>query len=107
MAQKGGSMTVIRWKFFAANAGAGLCATCTWGTVRKGFLTGEEETFCRMVAPNGMVPFPVSDCTGYVDRRVPDPASGRRIGFVPVKPSRQSEEVEIVPASSLSIRAEE
>jgi len=100
-------MITIRWKILTPSDGTSLCVTCTWGMVRKGFRAGEEETFCRMVAPNGVVPFPVSDCTGYVDRRVPDPTSGRRIGFAPVEPSRESEEVEIVPASSLSIRAEE
>ena len=101
-------MITIRWKIFTPSDGTSLCVTCTWGMVRKGFRAGEEETFCRMVAPNGgMVPFAVSDCTGYVDRRVPDPASGRRIGFTPAEPSRASEEIEIVPASSLSTRAEE
>jgi hypothetical protein len=85
MAQKGGSMTVIRWKFFSVNAGAGLCATCTWGTVRKGFRTKEEEIFCRMITPNGLVPFAVRECADYVDRRIaviePEPDVSR-YGFV-------------------------
>ena len=78
-------MTIIRWKFFAVNTGAGLCATCAWGTVRKGYRAKEEETFCRMITPNGLVPFAVRECTGYSDRRIatanPE-LDGRRYGFV-------------------------
>jgi hypothetical protein len=85
MAQKGGSMTVIRWKFFAANASAGLCGTCTWGTVRKGYRAKEEEIFCRIITPNGLVPFAVRECTDYADRRIavaePEPDE-RRYGFL-------------------------
>jgi hypothetical protein len=85
MAQKGGSMTVIRWKFFAANASVGLCGTCTWGTVRKGYRAKEEEIFCRIITPNGLVPFAVRECTDYADRRIavaePEPDE-RRYGFL-------------------------
>jgi hypothetical protein len=83
MARKEKAMTVIRWKFFAVNAGAGLCATCAWGTVRKGFRAKEVETFCRIISPNGPVPFVVRDCTDYADRRVPAATEpeGRRYGF--------------------------
>ena len=78
-------MSVIRWKSFAAVRGASLCSTCVWGTVRKGYRSGEVETFCRIVNPNGLVPFPVRECTDYHDRRVPGArteATGRRFGFV-------------------------
>jgi hypothetical protein len=64
-------MSVIRSKSFAAVRGASLCATCVWNTVRKGYRGGEAETFCRVVGPNGLVPFPVRECTDYDDRRVP------------------------------------
>jgi hypothetical protein len=77
-------MTVIRWKSFAANTSVGLCATCTWGTVRKGFRSKEVETFCRIISPNGLVPFVVRECTDYIDRRIPvapQEAEGRRYGF--------------------------
>jgi len=80
-------MSVIRWKSFAAVRGASLCATCVWGTVRKGYGSGEMETFCRIVSPNGLVPFPVRECTGSNDRRMPGApaegnATGRRCGLV-------------------------
>jgi hypothetical protein len=80
-------MSAIRWKSFAAVRAESLCATCVWGTVRKGYRRGEIETFCRFVGPNGLVPFPVRQCTDYNDRRVlcaPAEAKStdRRFGFV-------------------------
>jgi hypothetical protein len=63
-------MTVIRWRSFARNAGLGLCATCAWGTTRKGYQAKELEIFCRLISPNGPVPFAVRECTDHTDRRV-------------------------------------
>ena len=62
------TMSVIRWKSFGAGRKASLCASCVWGTVRNGYRRGEVEAFCRLVGPNGLVPFAVRDCTGYADR---------------------------------------
>ena len=93
-------MVTIRWKILVPNEGASLCGTCIWGVVRKGYRAGEVETFCRLVGPNALVPFPVSECTGYTDRRSPDSASGRRIGFVSAAALRETEGVEIVPVTS-------
>jgi len=78
-------MSLIRWKSFTA--ADSLCATCVWGTVRKGSRSGESETFCRFISPNTVVPFPVRTCTDYTDRRAPSaPAdtnsTNRRFGFV-------------------------
>jgi hypothetical protein len=78
-------MTVIRWMSFARNARLGLCATCTWGTVRKGYQAKQMETLCRLISPNALVPFAVCECTDYTDRRVSpvEPkADERRYGFV-------------------------
>jgi hypothetical protein len=80
-------MFVIRWKSFGAGRGASLRATCVWGTVRKGYRSDEVEAFCRLVGPNGLVPFPVRQCIDYADRRLPSAkVSGksdeRRFGFV-------------------------
>lgn len=78
-------MTVIRWMSFARNAGFGLCATCAWGTVRKGYQAKEVEIFCRLISPNGLVPFAVRECTDYIDRRASRAESNtgeRRYGFV-------------------------
>ena len=42
----------------------------------------------------------MSECTGYTDRRSPDSASGRRIGFISAASLRETEDVEIVPVTS-------
>jgi hypothetical protein len=76
-------MTLIRLLRYAPEAATGLCATCTWGTVRKGFRENEAEAFCRLIGPNSRVLYAVRECTGYCDRRVPmSPSEARRYGFV-------------------------
>ena len=80
-------MSVIRWKSFGTGREASLCASCVWGTVRKGYRSGEVEAFCRLVSPHGLVPFSVRECTGYADGRVPGSranakSTDRRFGFV-------------------------
>ena len=76
-------MNIIRRLVYAPGAAVGLCSTCSWGTVRKGFIGGEAETFCRLVGPNSRVRYAVRECTGYADRRLEPPsAEARRIGFV-------------------------
>ena len=76
-------MTMIRRLRYAAEAATGLCATCSWGTVRTGFRENEAEAFCRLVGPNSRVPYAVRECTGYCDRRVPmTPSEARCYGFV-------------------------
>ena len=97
-------MSVIRWKSFAAGRADSLCATCVWGTVRKGYRSGERETFCRFVSPNTLVPFPVRVCTDYTDRRVPCAPAGtkstdRRFGFVTTL-SLQEQDEKSAPAEN-------
>jgi len=76
-------MNIIRRILYAPGAAVGLCSTCSWGTVRKGFFSNEAETFCRLIGPSARVRYAVRDCTGYVDRRAEPPsAEARRIGFV-------------------------
>jgi hypothetical protein len=66
---------------------AGICATCTWGLVRKGVRNGHKEMMCRLLTPPTPVPFPVSECNEYCDRRAPaSTAPVRRIGFVQIQP---------------------
>jgi hypothetical protein len=68
---------------FSLESPTGLCRTCSWGTVRKGFRPAEAEVFCRIVGPNVRVGYAVRECTSYADQRalatVSDP---RRYGFV-------------------------
>jgi hypothetical protein len=93
-------MVTIRWKILVPNEGASLCGTCIWGVVRKGYRAGDVETFCRLVGPNALAPFPVSECIGYTDRRSPDSAVGCRIGFISAASVRETKYVEIVPVTS-------
>ena len=80
------SSIVIRWKSFAACRGDSLCATCVWGTVRKGLRDGEMETICHPVSPSCLVPFAIRECTDNSDRRVAcetgeTKSTDRRYGF--------------------------
>jgi len=89
-------MSVIRWKSFGTGGEASLCASCVWGTVRKGYRSGEVEAFCRLVSPNGLVPFSVRECTGYADGRAPGAhatakSADRRFGFVTTLTLREEE----------------
>ncbi len=66
------------------------------GNRAKGYRSGEVESFCRLVGPNGLVPFAVRECTGYADRRVPgasanSKSTGRRFGFVTTLTLREEE----------------
>jgi len=68
---------------FSPEAAGGLCRTCSWATVRKGFYPAEAEVFCRIVGPNARVRYAVRGCSSYVDKRTPEaPAETRRFGFV-------------------------
>ncbi|HXA00298.1 MAG TPA: hypothetical protein VN025_21240 [Candidatus Dormibacteraeota bacterium] len=100
-------MSVIQWASFAWKRRVSLCATCIWGTVRTGERTKEVETFCRLINPNTVVPFPVRNCTDYSDRTVsaaePKPES-RRFGFVSMDALRvrTGETVEVIPLEGSS-----
>jgi len=90
-------MSVLRWKSFTAAGADSLCATCVWGTTRKGYRSGDVEIFCRFISPNTVVPFPVRTCTDYTDRRAPSaPAdtnsANRRFGFVTTLSLHESDE---------------
>ena len=80
-------MSVIQWASFGWKKRVSLCATCSWGTVRTGDREKEAQTFCRLIHPNTVVPFPVRNCTGYIDRTAAVPApkpDERKYGFVSV-----------------------
>jgi hypothetical protein len=73
-----------------------LCATCRHATIVKGRSLREAIVECdRLSSGHNLVPFPVTSCSGYSDRRLPsvrdmediawvlrtDPARNR-IGFI-------------------------
>ena len=87
-------MITIRWKILGLNAGTPLCVTCSWGLVRKGKRVEEEQTFCRLIEPHAPVPFAVSECSGYFDRRASNAAqTARRFGFVAGEAKEEGVEV--------------
>src|SRR5437879_13569778 len=94
-------MSVIQWASFAWKRRVSLCAACIWGTVRTGERAKEVETFCRLISPNTLVPFPVRNCTDYVERPAlaaePKPEQ-RGFGFVSVDALRvrQGGAVEVI-----------
>ena len=49
-----------------------LCVTCRHATVIKGRSLREEIVQCGMLsAGHDLIPFPVTSCSGYSDRRLP------------------------------------
>jgi hypothetical protein len=81
-------MSVIQWASFGWKKRVSLCATCIWGTVRAGEREKDTQTFCRLINPNTLVPFPVRNCTDYTDRTAPPVAEAkpeeRKYGFVTI-----------------------
>lgn len=99
-----------------------LCVTCRWAHVVKGFSASQEKTRCCWLADSPPVPFPVSECSSYDDKRRPSKRdmekiawvlltkkAGRTIGFVSAKQFRQIEgdDAEIIPAASVEPKRQE
>jgi hypothetical protein len=73
-----------------------LCLTCRHATIVKGRSLREEIVRCdRLTSGHDLIPFPVTSCTGYADRRHPSlremediawilrtDATRKRIGFI-------------------------
>ena len=68
-----------------------LCPTCTFAVTQKGF-SGEELTFCLLGGALRQLPFAVSECTAYIDRRVAKPV--RVAGFV--RPQEDEREAVVI-----------
>ncbi len=67
-----------------------LCPTCTYAVTQKGF-SGEELTSCCLGGRLRELPFAVSECTAYIDRRVTKTV--RVAGFV--RPAERDRETVI------------
>lgn len=49
-----------------------LCETCRWSTIIRGVKLGDEIVECSELSyRNRRVPFPVTSCSRYGDRRLP------------------------------------
>ncbi len=70
-----------------------LCPTCTYAVTQKGF-SGEELTSCCLGGALRELPFAVSECTAYSERRLIKPT--RVAGFArPVEDERESTVIRI------------
>ena len=98
-----------------------LCVTCRWAHIVKGFGASQESIRCTSLAYDPPVPFPVSQCSSYDDKRIPSrrdmeqvawvlltKKAGRTIGFVTARQFREIEgdDAQIIPAAANSTEAE-
>lgn len=115
-------MVTIKVKGGTPQGSESLCVTCRWAQIVKGFRLSQEEIRCGWRWRNRLVPFPVSQCSSYDDKRLPSKCdmekiawvlltkkAGRTIGFVSAKQFRQIEgdDAEIIPTASNSTNSEE
>jgi hypothetical protein len=50
---------------------ASLCRTCTSAHIMTGYRESERVTMCTDVHPNIVIPFLISECSGYYDKNRP------------------------------------
>ena len=115
-------MVTIKVKDGTPEGGQSLCTTCRWAHIVKGFGVSQEKIHCCWLAYDPPVPFPVSQCSSYDDKRIPSKRdmekiawilmtkkAGRTIGFVTAKQFREIEgdDAEIIPAAAGSTEAGE
>jgi hypothetical protein len=90
-----------------------LCNSCYWAHIQRGFAESEEIILCAFLRPARLVPFKVSQCTDYEDKRIPSKRDmediawiirtkdvNRQVGFSNDREHETDEgdELEIVPA---------
>ena len=93
-------------------ASESLCNSCYWAHIQRGFAESEEAILCAFLRQPHAVPFKVSYCTDYNDKRVPSKADmeqiawiirtkdvNRQVGFINEETEQLPEdELEIVPS---------
>lgn len=105
-------MTVIKIRGGTPQGSESLCNSCYWAHIQRGFAESEEVVLCAFLRPARLVPFKVSQCTDYNDKRVPSKADmesiawiirtkdiNRSMGFASKdERNEKDEELEIVPS---------
>ena len=96
-----------------AQGSVSLCNSCHWAHIQHGFAESEEAVLCAFLRPARMVPFKVSQCTDYNDKRIPSKQDmeeiawiirtkdvNRQVGFTQEAgiEEPQEDELEIVPS---------
>ncbi len=59
-----------------------LCNSCYWAHIQRGFAESEEVILCAFLRPARLVPFKVSTCTDYNDKRVPSRSDMEQIAWI-------------------------
>ena len=59
-----------------------LCNSCYWAHIQRGFAESEEVILCAFLRQPHTVPFKVSYCTDYSDKRVPSKADMEEIAWI-------------------------
>jgi len=89
-----------------------LCNSCYWAHIQRGFAESDEVILCAFLRPARLVPFKVSQCTDYEDKRIPTRKDmediawiirtkdvNRQVGFTnDAEPEPEEDELEIVPS---------
>ena len=74
---------------------ASRCDTCVYARIIRGYSHSEKITMCDRIFQPMRIPFPVSECTDYLDKRLPciedleqmawelrSKSAGKRAGFI-------------------------
>jgi hypothetical protein len=107
-------MSVIKIRNGKSQLTESLCNSCYWSHIQRGFAESEEVILCAFLRPARLVPFKVSQCTDYNDKRIPSKTDmeeiawiirtkdvNRQVGFSREGEShdeKEKEDVEIVPS---------
>ena len=75
-------MSVIKIRNGKAQLTESLCNSCYWAHIQRGFAESEEVILCAFLRPARLVPFKVSQCTDYNDKRVPSKTDMEEIAWI-------------------------
>lgn len=81
------------------------CDSCVYSRIIRGYSQSEEITLCDRLFEPIRIPFPVRDCTDYLDKRLPcvedledvawllrSKSAGKNAGFVSVSALKETQE---------------
>jgi hypothetical protein len=75
-------MSVIKIRNGKPQLTDSLCNSCYWAHIQRGFAESEEVILCAFLRPARLVPFKVSQCTDYNDKRVPSKSDMEEIAWI-------------------------
>jgi hypothetical protein len=74
-------MKIFRIFGAVTNEKESRCDTCTSARIVRGYVAVEKISFCNRAAEAVRIPFAVSECSDYFDKRVPFNGPERKVGF--------------------------